>query len=363
MAIVAVAGSVVGANGADSDNLRVKKKVASLLPREFDWGGDISGPLCGVYAACTALELLGIEANPRNFIASRYVGQCGGSAPEEVSRVVVDAGAHAHTITRLSAIDLRLINCPVIANVRISASSNRFNHWIVAFPSDNGMTIYDGLQQPYDIRTAEFLGSWSGIGICVSRSEASPLVPIWLGRSSLFLIVGIAGVCALRNQALVKQINESSILKLLGYLCIASGALCIAGSSVFGDLLNHGKGVAVATASSQVSKYRVGTLEDAEQASVDPNALLIDARREQDYQLGTINRAVNVPVTASTWAIHSYLEKIDRDTPIVVFCQSARCDYDETVGAQLASLGFSDVTICNEGWSEFKKSITNSAKQ
>ncbi len=345
--------------GSDVTSTATARSIAELLPGpSFDWGTDVSGPMCGVYAACTAAEIVGIKADPRDFIATRYVGQCGGSSPEEVARVVTDAGAKASILTQLSAVDLRLMDCPLIANVRISPTSNRFNHWVVAVPSDAGVTIYDGLQTPYDISTAAFLGSWSGIGICVTRPESSPLASIWLGRCSLLLSVGIVGVAALRNRRVTAPSGTPRPLKQFGALCIASVALCIAGNAVFGDLVHHGEGVAVATASSQGGKYRVGRLEDAKRASSSRDELLVDARREVDFRLGTIDGAVNVPVTASIWAINRYLEKLDRETPIVVFCQSARCEYDETVAAQAVSLGFTDVTVCDQGWVEFQQAAT-----
>jgi len=124
----------------------------------------------------------------------------------------------------------------------------------------------------------------------------------------------------------------------------------------FGDLIHHREGVVVATAVSRSGNFRVGTLADAAQAAARGDMLLVDARRVEDYQLGTIDGAVNIPVTASPWAMSKYLQHLDRDTPVVVFCQSAACGYDETVGTQLVSLGFTNVTVCDEGWREYRES-------
>ena len=321
VALISTIGSAAKAGDTDSRVVsQSPQEVSDLVPAEFEWGTDLSGPLCGVYAACTALELIGIKADPRDFIATRYVSNCGGSSPEEAARVVRDSGAAAHILTRLSAFDLRLIDCPIIANVRTTPASNRFNHWVVAVPSDEGVTIYDGLQKPYEIRTAEFLGSWSGLGICVTRSGSTPLASIWLGRSSVVLAVGIVGVLAWRSPAGVMFAGEMGTLRQFCALGVVSVALSIAGNLVFGDLLNHGKGVAAAA--NQGGKYRIGTLKDAAPATKSRSTLLVDARRQEDYQLGTIEGAINVPVTASTWAIQRYLEKVRRETPIVVFGQS-----------------------------------------
>lgn len=356
IASVGVTGSITTAGDAGSNQVQVNPQVAELLVAS-DWGENLAGSsLCGVYAACTAVELIGLEADPRDFIAVKYVGKCGGSSPAEVARVVEESGANASILSRLSAVDLRLIECPFIAMVRANPAHEQFDHWVVAVPSDFGMTIFDGLQKPYDIRTAEFLGIWSGIGVCVSRDDNSPLVSIWLGKISLFLTALLGTVLVLRNRGTLGRGGQASAFKQFCGLCAASLVLGVAGNAVFGDLQNYRKGVAIATAASEDGKYRTGTLDDAVKASADPNMLLVDARRELDYGLGTIKGAVNIPVTASIWAIGEYLKKLNRNTPIVVFCQSARCGYDETIAAQLASLGFSDVTVCDEGWSEYKKS-------
>jgi len=339
---------------AASDSQRSAERIADRLPTA-DWGETLSGPLCGVYAACTAVELLGREAHPHQFITSEYVGRCGGSTAEEVANAVQKSGCHAHIITRLSALDLQLVGCPVIANVRVNPANDRFNHWVVVVPTPSGVRVYDGLQSPYEIGIGEFLGNWSGIGICATADESNPLVSIWLGRASFLLIMLIGVVAVLRNKGFVERINQLGPVRQVVGIGALSLVFTIAGNAVFGDLLHHGKAVSVAAAPSQSRNYTLGTLDDARKASSSSEALLIDARMADDYELGTIAGAVNIPVTASTWAINSYLEKLDRDTPIVVFCQSALCPYDETIGGQLVSLGFRNVTVCNEGYSEFKK--------
>jgi hypothetical protein len=251
-----VAASTAALEAKDIAPVQRERRVADLLP-VVDWGAEVSGSLCGVYGACRALELIGIEADPRQFLASRYVGACGGSTPTEVARIINDAGAKAHILTNLSAFDLKLLDCPIIANVRISPTSHQFNHWVVAVPSDQSVRIYDGFQERYEIETAVFLGNWSAIGICVMRGQNSPSATIWLGRSSLLLAAVIVGVLVLRNGGTVLLVDQPSPSKQLYALSLASVVLSVVGNLVFGDLPNYRKGVAVATAPSQNSPYRV----------------------------------------------------------------------------------------------------------
>lgn len=327
-------------------------RVTDLLASP-NWGENAPGPLCGVFAACTALDIVGVKVNPRDFIATKYIGRCGGSSPRELARIVDESGANSRVLSRMSVLDLRLISCPVVANVRLSPASTRFNHWVVAVPSAEGVTVVDGLQEPNRITTAEFLAVWSGVGICVSTRDQDPLVTIWLGRLASLLFLALIALFVRRNIAYVRWGTGARASCRFGGVFTASILFSLAGNAVFGDLAHHSKGLRAAVAADSRS-YRAATLADAKKASLSRDVLLVDARREVDYRFGTIKGAVNIPVTASTWEINRYLEKIDRTTPIIVFCQSKYCAYDETIAAQLASLGFTDVAVCDEGWSEYR---------
>ncbi len=341
--------------GDDRDGRdETKPRVASLLGNP-NWGKTFSGPLCGVYAACTAIKLIGMEADPRKFLTSKYVGNTKGSSPEEVSQVVKDAGARADILSGLSAFDLRLIDCPLIANVRTSPKTPRFDHWVVVIPTTTGMMIYDGVKKPYNVHTSEFLGIWNGIGICLTRDGPTPLLFIWVGRILVLVTIVLFLFFSLRGRGFLAWVGRSSNHQQVFGLFFASLILFVPGNLLFGDLLHHGKGVKVATASSEAANYRIGTLDDVKKASASSDMLLVDARREQDYRLGTIEGAVNIPVTASHWEIEDFVKELPRDTPIVVFCQSASCQFDETIASELTSLGFHNLRVCREGWAEFQK--------
>lgn len=355
-------GRLAMAVGDRDDQVRTKSRAADLLGSP-GWGSNLPGPLCGIYAACTAVELIGLEADPRNYLMSKYLGGCGGSSPEEVALVVKDAHARADISSGLSAFDLRLIQCPLIANVRSSLNSNRFDHWVVAMPNATGVLIFDGRKKPYTIPTAEFLAMWSGVGICVTRDVPTPLLSIWLGRSSILLMVALLAVLAVRSRVSLALVGPSTLFNQLLGFCFTSFVLAIPGNLIFGDLPHHAKGVAVATASGGKATYRSGTLDDARKASASDDMLLVDARLETDYRLGTIAGAVNIPVSASHSEIENYVEKLPRSTPVVVFCQSVSCGFDETVASEFTLLGFSDVTVCNEGWAEFQKSRSGAERQ
>lgn len=337
------------ARQSNADTVSSRKRVLDLLPStQPDWGADLSGPMCGIFAACTAVELVGLSASPGDYIASRYVAGCSGSSADELAEIVTQAGGRARIVAKLSAFDLRAICTPVICNVRNQPATSEFNHWVTVLPGKSGVIVYDGLQDSYEISTAEFLGCWNGIGVCVSKEDDNPLALMWLSRSTVCLTFGTALILSTRRFR-----GGSGSVRQLGTVLLTSAIFSVVGNTVFGDLRNHAAGVAVATAPTTSKAYRTGTLDDAIAASKNESALLVDARHQKDYDRGTIDGAVNIPVTASAWAVRQYVNNLDRDTQIVVFCQSAQCTYDESVGAQLVSMRFRNVIVCNEGWREY----------
>jgi rhodanese-related sulfurtransferase len=294
---------------------------------------------------------LGIDCSPADYVTKRYVGASQGSTPEEVAAIVRDAGAEAHILSGLSTLDLRGLDAALIANVRGPPTSSQYNHWVVARFQDREVWIYDGTGGPVRMPVADFLGVWSGLGIVVTKAGSDLGFPFWLGRL-LILQVGI--VFALVLRVFRERVGDSLRRGVLTIFATAAATAAI-GLPLMADLANYSRGVRVAVAPFVADSFRKGTLETLRAATADPRCLLIDARFERDYGFGSLPRAVNVPVNASLWRIREFLRDIDRDTPIVVFCQSSSCDFDETVGRQLTLLGFRDVTVTREGYAEFRR--------
>lgn len=330
-----------------------KKDIRDHLPAtDPEWGAAGSGPLCGVTSACVAVRLLGLDCSPADYISKRYVGVSQGSTPDEVAAVVEEAGAEAHVLSNLSALDLQSLRTPLIANIRATPASPQYDHWAVATFQDGQVLLYDGTGVPVRMAAAEFLGIWSGLGIVVTEPGTTVGSSLWPGRL-LVLQVGVIFALVLVSGRIYVgpgSLGRGALLILVG----AAGMAAI-GLPVMADLGSHSQGVRVAVAPFTEDSFNEGDLETLRAASSDPQHLLIDARYERDYELGTVRRAVNVPVHASLWQIRSFLRDIDRDTPIVVFCQSESCSFDETVGRNLTLLGFRNVAVSDKGWVEYEE--------
>lgn len=140
-----VCSTALSGDCAYAANQNVSQVANSALPKSFDWRLDMGGPLCGVYSACRIASLYQIEADPSQFVSSRYVGDCGGSSAVQLSVILEVLGGNPIVIDKLSWLDMRLIGSPLIANVRSDVSDGRFNHWVVAVPlTSRYLHLYSG---------------------------------------------------------------------------------------------------------------------------------------------------------------------------------------------------------------------------
>jgi rhodanese-related sulfurtransferase len=82
-------------------------------------------------------------------------------------------------------------------------------------------------------------------------------------------------------------------------------------------------------------------------------ATFVDARLKSDYDAGHLAQAISVPVDANEAEQHRAVAGIPRNRQIVVYCQSARCQFAEKVAIALQTEGFSRVCVFRGGWNEW----------
>lgn len=253
----------------------------------------------------------------------------------------------------MTAFDLRWLEDPLVVNLRSSPFSLQYDHWAVVTYQNGGLMLYDRMLPPSKIEVAELLSIWNGIGVIVSQSNKSSLAPVWLGRLvslqiGIFAIV-VSYAILVRHQKLHTTWRRDTFT-LLGLTIV----LTAVGMSIFGgDWLHYPAAVRLSTAPYAKQSFRTGSLTELHEAAQNHSALIVDARLPGDFHSGSVRNAVNIPVYASVWEVRNYLERLNRNIPIIVFCQSESCHWDETVGAMLSLLGFRKITICEKGWSEY----------
>ena len=323
------------------------------LDRSANWQRGINGPLCGPYAACSALRLLGADVSPSSFITGKYVGDCQGSTEQEVAAVVEDSGFSAHVAHDLSTLDIFLAEMPLIALVRSSPDSDRFDHWVTVDPSSGkaGFVIHDGSLEPFGMSIAEFSALWSGNGIFVSPSGQSPWLAVIVVRLTILVVVVLAFVLVAR---LSKRFGRLDTMRGQS-LMIGTMALLLAMPTILllCDLPNHRSGIALANAP-YGERLRGVELEQVMGDSEFREVLFVDARYDEDFVYDGLEQAVNIPIYATLPDIKHYLSAVPREVEIVVYCQSRACGFDEIVARRLCSLGFENVAVAENGIFELR---------
>jgi len=100
---------------------------------------------------------------------------------------------------------------------------------------------------------------------------------------------------------------------------------------------------------------QTATLTGLREATMDDSVLLIDARSIASHSYATLPRSINFPVNATATSMKQFLAKTPRTVPVMVYCQSRTCPYDDIVGEKLVRMGFQSVSVCEEGYHEFRQ--------
>jgi rhodanese-related sulfurtransferase len=334
--------------------------VRKLLPKDEDWtwSVDTQGPMCGVYSVSRALTILGYDVAPAEFWSLEYVGNSKGSTPEELVAAVRSKGAYATVVQNMSITDLLTVAAPVIANVRQLTHRNKYDHWVCVVATDDGLRVFDGPGRSRLVDPTLFASSWSGIGIVVAKS---PLTG-W-GLRFVRAVCMIALVTGTFLVLSVCSTNTPATLRSgFGQVAAATVVSFVIGTIIYGVVPWDFEAVRAASLPYTLKVPEETDLKVALDASRDPNQLLVDARLSEDFRRGSLPGAVNIPVTAQQPDVGAYLTDVPLDTPIVVFCQSRTCDYDERVAGIIASLKFSDVRITSDGYYEYSEEMRESKK-
>ena len=76
---------------------------------------------------------------------------------------------------------------------------------------------------------------------------------------------------------------------------------------------------------------------------------LVDARQVPDYEHGHVPGAVNVP-PGTEWPGIEDVVGTDLGRPLVLYCQSEGCPYDDDLGAELIRRGYRSVSLVTGGY-------------
>lgn len=95
---------------------------------------------------------------------------------------------------------------------------------------------------------------------------------------------------------------------------------------------------------------RTISLADAHSLFVTGDAQFVDARPHEDFVVGHVTGARNVPWAARAVRLDALLSEVPRTRPIVVYCDGGDCESAADVSAWLAAHGWRNVRVLDAGY-------------
>ena len=97
------------------------------------------------------------------------------------------------------------------------------------------------------------------------------------------------------------------------------------------------------------------SFEEAEKLFMGKSALFIDARSMDEYLKGHIPSARSLSWHDVDRRFIEVTEDISPDTLIITYCEGANCELSCDLALFLLDMGFSNVRVLLDGWTEWKK--------
>ena len=95
-------------------------------------------------------------------------------------------------------------------------------------------------------------------------------------------------------------------------------------------------------------------LDRAEKMFVDKAAVFMDARSKQEYDVGHIQGAINLPWHEVEQQIMGVVERIPLDRLIITYCDGETCALSKDLALFLKEMGYEKVRVLVNGWSLWK---------
>lgn len=326
------------------------------------WAVD-SDKQCGVLAVFGALRAQGVAVDYADLIKPEYIGSALGSSLGELVHAVQDHGGHALPLSGLSAEVLRELDCPAILHVSGRESPGVYQHWLLFLGDDDGQAVISDIGGQVERSSyPELLARWDGAGLLVS---AQPIDRRALGRGAALAglvpllctaaAVGISGavvgplgrrLSSLRRSAwpgVAAILVGGSFLGLAHHAWAVSGLFQGAAARQTAFLGYHSQNLP------QVDFMQLSAMLAAGQHTI------IDARLSDSFERGHIPGALSLPINADKSRRARLLAGVPKSRRLIVYCQSASCPFDETVGAALVADGFTDVSLFPPGWAAWEE--------
>ena len=339
--------------------------------KKDDADGTFEG-YCGLYSLYGALNVLGKPIQFDAILEPQYIGSRMGSSLEDLKLAAEDMGAHAVAMSGLGAESLMSADCPMILHVSAGEELRRYQHWVLYLGMRDGkLRIVDAPKAERLVPLSNLMARWNGVALFVSNKPINTVavasretgVALMYGAASFVLLL-LSGFLLrhLRPREVRRAENVWRLVKETGsqmMLVLAIASACAASIHLIEPwgFLRNPSATSFVAAAHRASFLPKLSVDEIRQVDSETPVTLIDARFQRDFQRGHIDGAISVPVDLQPSELELALSGIPRSQPVVVYCQSRGCEFDERVAVRLAEEGFSDIRIFPGGWREYKEEV------
>jgi rhodanese-related sulfurtransferase len=329
-------------------------------------------PYCGVYSVYAASIMVGHPIDFADLLRPEYVTSGSGSSLADLERA-----SHDHALQSLAFANgtlslLRAADAPVILHVTTGVGHrNDYSHFVTMLRANGDDFVI--LDPGHSVRTldeAEVLSIWDRSGLVVSNKPivlSNLFLRSWL-ELALLGILTIIIVAFLRRipWATTPQASTGSRSNCCGRQCVAILTTVVACTYLYNSasatgFLKHRNYV------SEVESEHFGSfLERVAPSSIEPlvrsGAILLDARFHDDFALGHIKGAINMPPNTDEATRTALLGGISRTSPIIVYCQTRECPLAISLASMLKSDGYMHLLMLDGGYEEWQKASEEARK-
>jgi rhodanese-related sulfurtransferase len=96
-------------------------------------------------------------------------------------------------------------------------------------------------------------------------------------------------------------------------------------------------------------------IEEAEELFFSQSAVFLDARSPQEYEMGRIQGAVNLPWEEFDAYFPVVAADLPPDTLIIAYCDGESCGLSKEVAMALKAKGYENVRVLVNGWSVWQQ--------
>jgi rhodanese-related sulfurtransferase len=323
-------------------------------------------PHCGLYCLYSIMKLEGQPVDFRELVKPEYLGSRKGSSFEELKQASEDFGLNAISISRLIPDDLRTISKPAILHVKSGPDKKDYDHFVLYLGQKNGKArIFD---PPAELSLVEFSSlapKWDGNALVISSEPVTANSMSGSSKKRLFFYLVVIGIIIASLYCLKRRVPIAKSPRLRLGLSIEQAISFAMIAVLVGFLFNYFYGggfFSNAAAVEGIQKAYAGSFipkitSDKMQTLVGhSNTVIIDARLERDYKSGHIEDAISLPINCSDELYAETVSSLTKDKKIILYCQSAGCQFAEKIALRLKADGFEDMAIFKGGWVEWQKS-------